>query len=244
MNKAFTLVELAIVIVIIGLLVGGVLTGQELIKQAKLRSIIKEFQSYDAAVNTFKAKYNGLPGDLTNAKTIFNYTCSNITTARGDRKIEWTWINDCGAEQMEAWMHLGKSKIIKGEYPGTCSGGCNVKTYKQFPFASHSQDNYYMLYYVGNHFGNSGNMLVFSGVSGATINWSAWGAAISQADSYNLDSKADDGVASTGKLLAAKGRYDSQGTYIETTNICITNTGQYIDIASENRECMLFYKID
>lgn len=56
-NSAFTLVELAIVIVIIGLLVGGVLQGQELIKQSENRALIKAYQEYSSA-ETISCKYN------------------------------------------------------------------------------------------------------------------------------------------------------------------------------------------
>jgi prepilin-type N-terminal cleavage/methylation domain-containing protein len=68
-NSGFTLVELAIVIVIIGLLVGGVLQGQELIKQAQIRSAMSAVQGYNAAINTFRAKYNEMPGDISRADT-------------------------------------------------------------------------------------------------------------------------------------------------------------------------------
>lgn len=62
-NAAFTLIELSIVLVIIGLLVGGVLVGRDLIKSAEIRSQISQLQQYQAAINTFKAKmaiYRGI----------------------------------------------------------------------------------------------------------------------------------------------------------------------------------------
>jgi prepilin-type N-terminal cleavage/methylation domain-containing protein len=67
-NSGFTLVELAIVIVVIGLLIGGVLQGQELINQAKIRSVVSKINEYNTAVNTFRAKYNNsIPGDFDKA---------------------------------------------------------------------------------------------------------------------------------------------------------------------------------
>lgn len=66
-NRAFTLVELAIVLVIIGLIVGGVLVGQDLIALAGARSLMKQMEGYQAAVSTFRTKYNCMPGDCLNA---------------------------------------------------------------------------------------------------------------------------------------------------------------------------------
>jgi len=60
----FTLVELAMVLVIIGLIVGGILVGQDLIAAAHVRAQIQQIEKYGSAFNTFRNKYNGIPGDL------------------------------------------------------------------------------------------------------------------------------------------------------------------------------------
>src|SRR4051812_28937287 len=67
LRAGFTLVELSIVLVILGLLVGGVLTGQSLIRAAELRAITTEQNRYVTATHTFRDKYFALPGDMTNA---------------------------------------------------------------------------------------------------------------------------------------------------------------------------------
>ncbi|MFO0388554.1 MAG: type II secretion system protein [Alphaproteobacteria bacterium] len=62
-QQGFTLIELSIVLVIIGLVTAGVLVGKDLINQAELRSIITDVEKYNTAVNTFKVKYCCLAGD-------------------------------------------------------------------------------------------------------------------------------------------------------------------------------------
>ncbi len=68
-ERGFTLVELAIVMIIIGLLIGGILKGQELITNARIASTISQVKGIDAATSTFDDKYDGMPGDLANAAT-------------------------------------------------------------------------------------------------------------------------------------------------------------------------------
>ena len=69
-QKGFTLVEIAIVLVIVGLLLGGVLKGQSLISSAKTNSTIKKMQSLQTAYYAFQDKYNAVPGDMSNASSI------------------------------------------------------------------------------------------------------------------------------------------------------------------------------
>lgn len=66
-RHGFTLIEMAIVLVIIGLIVGGVLVGRELIRAAEIRATVRQIEQFNSAVNAFKSKYNCLPGDCTNA---------------------------------------------------------------------------------------------------------------------------------------------------------------------------------
>ncbi len=66
-ETGFTLVEIAIVLVIIGLLLGGILKGQEMITQAKIKNVVNDFNGITAAVNSYQDRYRALPGDDVNA---------------------------------------------------------------------------------------------------------------------------------------------------------------------------------
>ncbi len=68
-QTGFTLVEIAIVLVIIGLLLGGILKGQEMITQAKIKNVINDFNGITAAMNSYQDRYKALPGDDLNAAT-------------------------------------------------------------------------------------------------------------------------------------------------------------------------------
>jgi prepilin-type N-terminal cleavage/methylation domain-containing protein len=66
LQRGFTLVELAIVLMIIGLLIGGILRGQELLKNAKVTATIAQLKSVDAAMTSFRDEYSALSGDMVN----------------------------------------------------------------------------------------------------------------------------------------------------------------------------------
>ena len=63
-NNGYTLIEIAIVIVIIGLLIGGVIKGASLVEGAKVSNAITLAQDLSVAVNAFKQQYHMLPGDM------------------------------------------------------------------------------------------------------------------------------------------------------------------------------------
>jgi len=91
-NKGFTLVEIAIVLVVVGLIMGGVLKGQELVTNAKLKRIESDFAGISAATFTYQDRYLQLPGDDSNAFQRFNvYSNAALVNGDGDGIIDGDW---------------------------------------------------------------------------------------------------------------------------------------------------------
>jgi prepilin-type N-terminal cleavage/methylation domain-containing protein len=85
LRSGFTLIELSIVLVIIGLIAGGILISKDLIEAARIRQQISQLQQYSTAVNTFRLKYSGIPGDLAGNKAQqFGFTSRSGAQAHGD----------------------------------------------------------------------------------------------------------------------------------------------------------------
>lgn len=112
-HKGFTLVELAIVLVIIGIILGAVLKGQELINNAKVKRLYNQYREVLAAVYTYYDKYGKYPGDDNTAKS--RWTAA--TNGDSDGLIDgFTFNCASGAttETCQAWFHLRLANIISG----------------------------------------------------------------------------------------------------------------------------------
>jgi hypothetical protein len=141
---AFSLVELSIVLVILGLLVGGILAGQSLIRASEIRSMATDVTNYAVAIQTFRDKYMALPGDMPNAVAFWGaadgagagMTAACATTdsrtladpratcnGNGDGRVDYVTQSE---ETKRAWQHLANAGLISGRYSGTMIGGFRV----------------------------------------------------------------------------------------------------------------------
>ncbi|PCJ36553.1 MAG: prokaryotic N-methylation site [Cellvibrionales bacterium] len=109
-QSGFTLVEIAIVLVIIGLILGGVLKGQVLIDNAKYKNFVKDIESYRAGVYTFQDTYRALPGDIGVVTALGADTAGN-----GDGVIDDDQCTTDGDESCLVWSHLRYAGIIAGD---------------------------------------------------------------------------------------------------------------------------------
>lgn len=107
-QSGFTLVEIAIVLVIIGLLLGGILKGQEMITQAKIKNVIADMSGVTAAMYGYQDRYKALPGDDKLATRWAGATAGN-----GDGVVLGGW-TEAAKESTYFWDHLRRSGFISG----------------------------------------------------------------------------------------------------------------------------------
>jgi prepilin-type N-terminal cleavage/methylation domain-containing protein len=121
-NQAgFTLVEIAIVLVIIGLLLGGILKGQEMITQAKIKNVIADFSGVSAAYHGYQDRYRAIPGDDPGAAKRWT-TPAGVLEGDGNGALSGTYNQACASltgaagtnEVCHFWDHLRRAGFVSG----------------------------------------------------------------------------------------------------------------------------------
>ena len=114
-QSGFTLIELAIVLVIIGLLLGGVLKGQELINSAKVKNMASDFKNTQVYIYGYQDKYRALPGDDANAVTHLGLTATPGTGGTlGNGVIQGAWDAVGTEESAVFWQHVRLAGLAPG----------------------------------------------------------------------------------------------------------------------------------
>jgi prepilin-type N-terminal cleavage/methylation domain-containing protein len=206
-NKGFTLIELSIVLIIVGLIVSGILAGEQLVKGAKLKHIMTDFRQFNTAIASFKNTYGQLPGDFNNAKAIWPVECTDQVNAACNGTGNGMIRTETGPNNMErirAWQHLSLAGLIEGEWPGYNAALWTAMTAATNPSGPDS-GTLYDVVWDGNALWGSNrnqNFINFGFITAAT---SPGGGALTGLQIYSIDKKLDDGFAQTGMITAKDG---------------------------------------
>lgn len=211
-HTAFTLVELSIVLVIVGLLVGGIMVGASLLKQSELQTVTSDFGKYSNAVAQFNQQYGGLPGDLLDATNFWgddNAVCADATvtngtpgTCNGNSNAN---MSD-GAEPYRAWQQLLLANMVSGSFTGVASGGgavpgTNVPKSRvsnagwSFGFKAATSAN------ANDYDGDLNNFLA---IGTPIVGGITQAAALTPQEAWQIDKKLDDGAPALGRIMARK----------------------------------------
>jgi len=141
-RKGFTLVELAIVLVIIGLILGAIVKGQSLVRNAKYKKLVNDLRGLTAAYYTYYDRYRSVPGDDPKAGNRWDSIYDKIENGDGNGLIEDSNANGTNEEE-QAWRHLRAAAIIPGDpnedpviHPATPYGGVYDFTKYDFKLGS------------------------------------------------------------------------------------------------------------
>ncbi len=246
-QKGFTLVELAVVMIIIGLLIGGILKGQELIANAQVASTVTQMKGIDAAMNTFRDSYSATPGDMLTATSRLP-GCSattNCGNGTGDGRInvlpgavQGNFGNN--AENFQIWRHLSAGDLLGGvdnsnivafgnALPQASIGGGFTIGYHPGGVALNGQPS-------GPN-PRAGHYLALTGTPSVQVG-GAGTAVLNASQAARLDRKLDDGVPETGSVIFA----EDTSSGASSCDVSVNGVNVY-DEAKAPDSCLVYFRI-
>ncbi|MFN7039018.1 MAG: type II secretion system protein [Alphaproteobacteria bacterium] len=210
--KAFTILEMSIVLVIIGLILGSIYGAADLINQSKLKAVIKEIYKYRVALNNFKSQYNALPGDFNAATTI--WPSAGTANGNGNNAVEGGANSNTPLEDTYVYQHLYLGGMLAEFYVGGLQSGTRKIIGKNLPVSVYSAGTYDV--YTEGVYGISATFLEFGSFNGA-FNQYANGPILNAIDAFYIDKKIDDGIAYKGNVFSIRSSSNL------SNNTCVTN---------------------
>ena len=217
-QSGFTLIEIAIVLVIIGLLLGGVLKGQELINSAKVKNLASDFKNIPVFIYGYQDKFKALPGDDSSiASHLPTATPCTVTANKcnpGSGLIDGNWDDDgVTAESYVFWQHVR----LAGFGPGSIDTAAAVTDY----ISKNA---------VGGRIGitNSGtNSPIINPNGGLKGTYVVCSDGISGKFAKQLDTTLDNGDTTTGSVMVT-----TAGTHSGGTAVPVSGSGAIVDDTS------------
>ncbi|MBT4922760.1 MAG: type II secretion system protein [Rickettsiales bacterium] len=214
MRKAFSLIELAVVITIIGLLTATIQAGIGVVKSAQTRALVGQLKEYKSSYYGFFSAYSGFPGDLGNA----SYLWSSAVNGDGDGLVEYV-SGDSTEEFANTWTHLALGDFISSDYPAL-----------SYPEARDDIMKYIIIYYSDIH-SQSGNSI--------TIQANDFSGVMTPLEAYQLDCKIDDCSPTIGTTSI-----DNGDGITGSTTTCLNVSGELNSKDVHTDECRVIMWLD
>jgi Tfp pilus assembly protein FimT len=256
-QSAFILIELAIVVVVLGLLIIGVVGGSSIIDSANLKSQISEITQFDTAANTFMLEYNALPGDLArddaieygfdvsvysndsvvhNQNGIINmYYTNNISQSvfnSGHTAMYYNW-----GEPMFFFIHMSNAELLNYNFfEQGYSSGEGQQSGTHGPALKIGNKSYFIVVNTS----KSGQLYYLMGVrEGFTGHYGGRLGGLTPKLGNNIDKKLDDGNPKRGNIRAVRFQ---DGVIYDTTSDCVQNLGTDYNLSFQDEDCSIYIK--
>jgi prepilin-type N-terminal cleavage/methylation domain-containing protein len=217
MKRGFTLLEMSIVLVVIGLLVGGIMLGRSILTTSRLQTVITDADNYTTAIGNFKQQYQGLPGDLVNATSFWGTDSTSCPSGggttgtcngNGDGQIGGISGSGNEFESFRFWQHLHLAGFATQNFSGVAgsSSTLNAVIGTNVPSGSMEGSGFSVVWEGGgnamadttNYYtGSYNNILVFGNIITKKL---TYGPILTPDQAASLDRKIDDGVPGTGNV--------------------------------------------
>ena len=223
-QSGFTLVEIAIVLVIIGLLLGGILKGQELINSAKVKNLATDFKTVPLYIYGYQDRFKALPGDDKKADTNNPgpppaTNAGGVGTTLGNGVIDGFWNSTTGSDESALfWQHVRMANFAPG--PTVLS-----------------DPNYYPTNVEGGRVGITSNTGANIAVTGMTGTYVFCSASLLGKYAKQLDTTLDDGNTATGSMRTILNGQTATVAGLPLTGTTVTD---HVDDASSYTVCLAF----
>lgn len=244
-EQGFSLVELSVALVIIGLLVGGIMGGRHLIQSATHLRMMEEVKTYKDAIAHFHEKYSSLPGDMPNATSYWsdcvNGGAGNTCNGTGNHHI--TGMGTGRFESVRAWQHLALAGLIEGEFDPTTATvdsayagmarGSGISE-ESVPKSAYSEQAAYMLGWVETTAAAFEYMELKDVLYVASLESGTMEALFTPEQAFLLDRKFDDGKPRTGKIF-------STVQWTTSPPLCSAGSNVY-QLSEDDVACVLIFE--
>ncbi|MFZ8865098.1 MAG: prepilin-type N-terminal cleavage/methylation domain-containing protein [Rickettsiales bacterium] len=226
MKKGFSLVELSVVLIIIGILIAAVATSTKLIGNSKLRKVMQEVESMKSGINTFYASFDAYPGDFKRASDFFD----GVPDGNGDNFVEYN------PENPYAWLHLASAAVIDGSFSGEMSGSGEGATPREnSPGSQYSPGVCYNYIYNADLTGSTVDTAQNNITVGTSVtNKPCVASTFIPKDAEFIDAKLDDGNPVNGNIRAYGGSNSNGTTY--SAECIVDNAYNNTDL---DQECVI-----